>query len=1244
MANVQQTQAFYALTLEAASAPTAAVTCNAIPGLKTHNQQIFEARGERIYLHRITENADRTEVKISTVVEQDVLGIVRGVSAFRIPGTTTDQLVIASDSGRVAMMNYDHAKNSFKRIHLETFGKSGVRRTIPGQYLANDPRGRCYMLASVEKNKVVYIVNRNSAAEVVISSPHEANQWASLCFGICALDTGWEHPVFAALEVDYNDAESDPTGEMYRKREKQLVYYTVDLGLNHVVKSWSDVVDYSANLMFGVPGGQDGPSGVLVCCEDRIYYRHDKASPLCIPIPRRKGATEDPGRKRLIVAGCLHLSKARHEFFFLLQTEDGDVFKLTMDMEQDAQGRATSQPARLKLKYYDTFPVATTMLLIRKGYIYIAASNGGSRLYHVNDLADDEEVEPHNNFTSDDISPDPAEDYEPNYFTPRGLTFTSLAVEMPSLHPLMRTRVENLTNEDAPQIYAIQGTGSASQFKTIRHGLNITEIVSNSLGGIPFDNLWSLRHRRSDPYHSYLLLSSAYGDRTIVLSIGDEVETMEDSPFLTNRATLTSALMGEGTLLQTHARGVRTINPQGQITTWDPPSHRTIACASANDYQLLLGLSSSELVFFFMSEEGALSQLEEMPEMSGKITALSVGQTPKGQQQAKYAVVGCDDCTIRVLSIELDSPLEARSVQALSAVPTSIEVVSQVEPGSGTVVNYVHIGLQSGLYLRAIIDEVTGELGEVRTKFLGARQTQIFPVALGEEEDKQQAVVACSSRPWLGYNHPTSSQYTLTPLVTGALEAARGFVSEHLRCLCAVQDGNLVIFSIDDLSGRLATSSVPLKYTPRAMSRNPWFPVFYAVGSDGNTLSQRTKRELRLKAGAEMSDANGEDEEEGVTELDRHLGHSRSEHHWASCIQALDPVYGKGILQTLELEENEAALSCVAVPFESRDWEVYLAVGTGQHLVPGEVITDDTANKPKGYVHIYRLTEDGTRMTLEHKTPFDAPVYALHPFNGRLAIGVGPDLYIHDIGLKSLLRKSRGTVAPTTITNIASMGNRLIISDVSESLTYIVYKPSPHNRMIPFADDTVPRWMTSMTMVDYETVAGGDKFGNLFLLRAPEQASKEADEEGIGGFIVNERSYLNGAPYRLELRAHYFAQDIPMSLQRTPLVAGGQDVLFYSGLQGTLGVLVPFVSREDVEFFTQLEGLVRAEDAGNGVGRDHLMYRGYYAPVKAVVDGDLCERFSRLGWEGKQKVAGELEREVGEVERKVQEFRGRVAF
>lgn len=52
-------------------------------------------------------------------------------------------------------------------------------------------------------------------------------------------------------------------------------------------------------------------------------------------------------------------------------------------------------------------------------------------------------------------------------------------------------------------------------------------------------------------------------------------------------------------------------------------------------------------------------------------------------------------------------------------------------------------------------------------------------------------------------------------------------------------------------------------------------------------------------------------------------------------------------------------------------------------------------------------------------------------------------------------------------------------------------------------------------------------------------------------------------------------------------------------------------------------------------GRDHLIYRSYYAPVKGVIDGDLCERFALLPHDKKQMIAGELDRSIREIERKI---------
>jgi splicing factor 3B subunit 3 len=66
----------------------------------------------------------------------------------------------------------------------------------------------------------------------------------------------------------------DPTGEAASLAQKHLTFYELDLSLNHVVRKWSDPVDNGANLLIPVPGGADGPGGVLVCAENFIIYKN----------------------------------------------------------------------------------------------------------------------------------------------------------------------------------------------------------------------------------------------------------------------------------------------------------------------------------------------------------------------------------------------------------------------------------------------------------------------------------------------------------------------------------------------------------------------------------------------------------------------------------------------------------------------------------------------------------------------------------------------------------------------------------------------------------------------------------------------------------------------------------------------------------------------------------------------------------------------------------------------------------
>ena len=363
---------------------------------------------------------------------------------------------------------------------------------------------------------------------------------------------------------------------------------------------------------------------------------------------------------------------------------------------------------------------------------------------------------------------------------------------------------------------------------------------------------------------------------------------------------------------------------------------------------------------------------------------------------------------------------------------------------------------------------------------------------------------------------------------------------------------------------------------------------------------------------------NGDAHEDDLPAVD--FGHPHANGMWASCVQVIDPVHEKAVLQTLELGTNESALSAALISFDSRPNEVFLAVGaaTGLSFTPKYTFSGAS-------IRLYKLSEDGRQLEFYHATAVDDPPLALLGFKGKLVAGIGRDLSIYDIGKKSVLRKAQApNCTATRITGIKTQGSRLVVSDQAQSVTYVVHKEQVHpNRLIPFADDNVPRYTTATEMVDYDTVVGGDKFGSLWMVRCPPKISEGSDETVDGQHLIQDKSYLGGAPNRLDLVAHYFTNDIPIAIQKTSLIAGGDKIVFWAGLQGTLGALIPFTSRRDFKMFQSLEMAMRTDDKPVS-GRDHLAFRGYYTPVKSVLDGDLIERFLVLSRDQRESIVGQL--------------------
>lgn len=1212
----------YNLTLQRATGITHAVHGN-FSGTK--QQEIAVSRGKILELLRPDSNTG----KVHTLLTVEIFGVIRSMMGFRLTGGSKDYLVIGSDSGRIVILEYNPQKNVFEKIHQETFGKSGCRRIVPGQYLAIDPKGRAVMIGAVEKQKLVYILNRDAAARLTISSPLEAHKSNTIVYHMVGVDVGFENPMFACLEMDYEEADNDPSGEAAQTTQQTLTFYELDLGLNHVVRKYSEPLEEHGNFLISVPGGSDGPSGVLICSENYITYKNFGDQPdIRCPIPRRRNDLDDPERGMIFVCSATHKTKSM--FFFLAQTEQGDIFKITLETDED-------MVTEIKLKYFDTVTVASAMCVLKTGFLFVASEFGNHYLYQIAHLGDDDD-EP------EFSSAMPLEEGDTFFFAPRMLKNLVLVDELESLSPIMNCQIADLANEDTPQLYVACGRGPRSTLRVLRHGLEVSEMAVSELPGNP-NAVWTVKRKYDEEFDAYIIVS--FVNATLVLSIGETVEEVTDSGFLGTTPTLSCAQIGDDALVQIYPDGIRHIRADKRVNEWRTPGKKTISKCAVNQRQVVIALTGGELVYFEMDPSGQLNEYTDRKEMSADVICMALASVPSGEQRSRFLAVGLMDNTVRIISLDPSDCLSPLSLQALPDTPESLAIVEmgggegtgRDSSGQGTL--YLNIGLQNGVLLRTVLDKVTGDLSDTRTRYLGSQLVKLFKVRMQGND----AVVAMSSRSWLSYYY--QNRFHLTPLSYETLEYASGFSSEQCpEGIVAISSNTLRILALEKLGAVFNQIATSLEYTPRRFVIHPETNHLIMIETDHNAYTEKTKMIRKQQMAEEMVEAAGEEEEELAAEMaaaflsenlpETIFGSPKGgSGMWASVIRIMDPIVGKTVFK-VSLEQNEAAFCISLVKFANQGDDQFVLIGLAKdlHLNP--------RHSNGGLIHTYRLVDEGKKLELVHVTPVDEVPTAICPFQGRVLVGVGRMLRIYDMGKKKLLRKCENKHLPNQVVSIHTVGNRIIVGDVQESFFYLRYKRQ-ENQLSIFADDTTPRWITTASLLDCDTVAGADKFGNISVIRLPTAISDEIDEDPTGVKALWDRGWLGGSSQKAEVIANFHIGEVVLSLQKATLIPGGSESLVYTTLSGSIGVLVPFTSHEDHDFFQHLEMHMRSENPPL-CGRDHLSYRSYYFSVKNVIDGDLCEQFNSLEPAKQKSIAEDLDRNPSEVSKKLEDLRTRYAF
>jgi hypothetical protein len=128
---------------------------------------------------------------------------------------------------------------------------------------------------------------------------------------------------------------------------------------------------------------------------------------------------------------------------------------------------------------------------------------------------------------------------------------------------------------------------------------------------------------------------------TLVLSIGETIEEVQDTGFLSAAPTVAVQQIGANALLQVHPQGIRHVLADRRVNEWRVPQGKTIVTATTNKRQVVVALSSAELVYFELDLDGQLNEYQDRKAMGSTVLALSIAEVPEGRQRTPYLVSSC---------------------------------------------------------------------------------------------------------------------------------------------------------------------------------------------------------------------------------------------------------------------------------------------------------------------------------------------------------------------------------------------------------------------------------------------------------------------------------------------------------------------------------------------------------------------------------------------------------------------------
>uniref|UniRef100_A0A0E0E8X5 DNA damage-binding protein 1 n=1 Tax=Oryza meridionalis TaxID=40149 RepID=A0A0E0E8X5_9ORYZ len=810
--------------------------------------------------------------------------------------------------------------------------------------------------------------------------------------------------------------------------------------------------------------------------------------------------------------------------------------------------------------------------------------------------------------------------------------------------PILDLAIADHHGEKQDQMFACCGMCPEGSLRVIRNGVNVEKLLRTDPIYHGVTGLWTLRMKRTDAYHSFLVLS--FVEETRILSVGLSFNDICDAVgFQTDVCTLACGLVAEGLLVQIHSKCVKlclptacahpegTLLPSPVCADWYPDvtisvgavGHNVVVVATSNPCCLyILGVRSLSSFQYELYEIQHVQLHYEVscisiPQEDWRLNNSSSSCATSGDFRKdfaanirKFAVIGTHEPSVHIISLEPGEAFRQLAVGHISVNNALGTPISGCIPENVRFVAaarfYILAGLRNGMLLRfesqtskghcfpgSFYKESSTPCDDTSLMLIAVRRIGITPVVLVPLHDRANAdIIVLGDRPWLLHSARHSLAYSsisflpashVTPVSSTDCPNGLLFVSENCLHLVEMVHGK-----------RLNAQKFSIGGTPRK--------VLYH--SDSRTL-------LVLRT--------------GLTSVS-----------CSSDIVQIDPSNG-ALLSRFKCEPGETA-KCMQIAKIGNDQ--VLIVGTsksnGRPMMPnGEaesikgrliLLSLETIESPRESAEELcsnsmcsspdevccnqiqpELMAGHLRSLVQHT--FNGAVLAVHPYLDRYVLAAaGNVLFVFGFLNESPHRIKRYTMSRTrfTITCLKTYASRIAVGDCRDGVLFYSYHENLRKLELIYSDPA-QRLVGDVALLSCETAVVSDRRGSISVLSCPRLEVSESPEKNLA---VHCSFYMGETAMSIQKVA--FKHWLPIDDLTEPVLESVYNCVIASTLLGSIFVMIPLTSEEHQMLQDVQERLSVHPLTAPLLGNDHAEFRrrGIPSGVPPILDGDMLVQFLEL--------------------------------